>query len=695
MDQKGTSPQGWKIQSCVWKRWVRRKTTFGLFVTNNDTLTNFEHIRIRLFSTNSPPFEFGSNSLKEDGLGSGWIRKESTRKDGKKDRQFISPDGRQFRSLKKAKEYEEKLLLHKHRSSSTDLGKDDESLKQEDYSVASSSEQSVVDLFNSDGDESSVSSEESSDISVGKDINSKRHQRSSTRSMQDLVDSDSDNGGDSYSCSDSDDDDNNNSFQAKSKGGQIGKKLFDCVESAAAAASSNSNGIKQPSSLPSKRCYSGRLPSAEDDSGEKKQRTQQNQGDKLMTPEAKTSAFNPYAPPRTSVFVPEDKAANKYQKYTEKDLKDEVALKEMRILALQKELEDLQRVQSGETQAEATFGKEFARELSSSSQSGVVDTNKSNIQGELSAAKINVGAGVGAVSGGAVSSGAVIGGGDGGDNEAASTSGGGWSPQLIESIVASKSPSKKSTEVSPVFIEVTHPFIDKNTGMMASLVIFPNLGRRGWHFRSTPIVQSFEAFLKQGIEGNIPKVYSAFKETFIRCSVFGKNAYHRRRAKSIEIGVMPYPTTKLMTLLSFNPKGFSLDVHVNKVQDNFRRLFSDGRVPAIFHLDYLKDEAPGLYNGFMAGLYRNGELKHTPYDSENALLKDFKDDFELTFKNGFARTTKNIHLNKYFTDYDIKSFLLSIGYNSFDEVGESDRAYIYKNNNFPNWDEIEEEPISG
>jgi hypothetical protein len=629
--------------------------------------------------------------LKDDGLGSGWIKKESTRKDGKKDRQFISPDGKHFRSLKKAKEYEVKLLLHKHRSSSTDSGKDDESLKQEAYSVASSSEQSVVDLFNSDGDESSVSSEESSDISVGKDINSKRHQRNSTRSMQDLVDSDSDNGGDSYSCSDSDDDDNNNSFQAKSNGGQIGKKLFDCVESAAAAAS----GIEQPSSLPSKRGYSGRLPSAEDDSGEKKQKTQQNQGDKLMTPEAKTSAFNPYAPPRTSIFVPEEKAANKYQKYTEKDLKDEVALKEMRIYALQKELEDLQRVQSGETLAEATFGKEFARELSSSSQSGVVDTTKSNIQGELSATKINVGAGVGAVSGGAVSGGTAIGGGGGGDNEAASTSGGGWSPQLIESIVASKSPSKKSSEVSPVFIEVTHPFIDKNTGMMASLVIFPNLGRRGWHFRSTPIVQSFEAFLKQGIEGNIPNFYTAFKETFIRCTVFGKNAYHRRRAKSIEIGVMPYPTTKLMTLLSFNPKGFSLDVHVSKVQDNFRRLFSDGRVPAIFHLDYLKEEAPGLYNGFMAGLYRNGELKHTPYDSENALLKDFKDDFELTFKNGFARTTKNIHLNKYFTDYDIKSFLLSIGYNSFDEVGESDRAYIYKNNNFPNWDEIEDEPISG
>jgi len=639
--------------------------------------------------------------LKEVGLGSGWVKKESTRKDGKKDRQYISPDGRHFRSLKKAKEYEEKLLLHKHRSSSTDSGKDDESLKQDQdgyddkaYSVASSSEESVVDLFNS-GDESSVSSVESSDISVGKDINSKRHRRNSTRSMQDLVDSDSDNGGDSCSCSDSDDDDNNDSFQAKSKSGQIGKKLFDCVESAAAAASSNSNGIKQPSSLPSKRGYSGRLPSVENDAGEKKQKTQQSQGDKLMTPEARTSAFNPYAPPRTSleICVPEDKAAKKCQKYTEKDLKEEVALKEMRIYALQKELKDLQRAQRGETLAEAMFGKEFAREFSSSSQSGVVDTTKSNVQGELSTTKINVGDGVGAVSGGAVSGGAVSGG--GGDNEVASTSGGGWSPQLIESIVASKSPSKKSTEVSPVVIEVTHPFIDKNTGMLASLVIFPNLGRRGWHFRSTPIVQSFEAFLKQGIEGNVPKCYTAFKETFIRCSVFGKNVYHRRRAKSVEIGVMPYPTTKLMTLLSYNPKGFSLDVHVNKVQDNFRRLFSDGRVPAIFHLDYLKDEAPGLYNGFMAGLYRNGELKHTPYDSENALLKDFKDDFELTFKNGFARTTKNIHLNKYFTDYDIKSFLLSIGYNSFDEVGESDRAYIYKNNNFPNWDEIEEEPISG
>jgi len=641
-----------------------------------------------------------------DGLGSGWIKKESTRKDGKKDRQFISPDGRQFRSLKKAKEYEEKLLLYKHRSSSTDSGKDFESLKQDQdgyddkaYSVASSSEQSVVDLFNSDGDASSVSSEDSSDISVGKDINSKRRQRNSTRSMQDFVDSDSDNGGDSFSCSDSDDDGNNDSFQAKSKSGQIGMKLIDCVESAAAAASSNSIGIMQPSSLPSKRGYSGRLPSVENDAGEKKQKTQQNQGDKLMTPEAKTSAFNPYAPPRTSleIFVPEDKAAKKHQKYTEKDLKEEVALKEMRIYALQKELKDLQRVQSGETPAEAMFGKEFAREFSSSSQSGVVDTTKSNIQGELSTTKVNVGDGVGEVSGGA-----GIGG--GGDNEAASeaeaasTIGGvlqGWSPQLIESIVASKSPSKKSTEVSPAIIEVTHPFIDKNTGMMTSLVIFPNLGRRGWHFRSTPIVQSFEAFLKQGIEGNVPIVYTAFKETFIRCTVFGKNAYHRRRAKGNEIGVMPYPTTKLTTLLSFNPKGFSLDVHVNKVHDNFRRLFSDGRVPAIFHLDYLKDEAPGLYNGFMAGLYRNGELKHTPYDSENALLKDFKDDFELTFKNGFGRTTKNIHLNKYFTDYDIKSFLLSIGYNSFDEVGESDRAYIYRNNNFPNWDEIEEEPISG
>ena len=564
--------------------------------------------------------------------------------------------------MKRAKEYEEKLSLHRHRSSSgsIDSGRD-EPLEQEGSDdnaslVASSSEKSFVNLFDSDGDELSVSSKDSSDVSVGKGVKSKRHQRNFTRTVvtgEDLEDSDSDS--DNYSASDDD---------------------------------------VKPSSLPSKRAHSRHLPTSDNEADEKKQKVSQNQSDQLKTPEAKASAYSPYASrPRSLLekfeFDPKYTKVEAYQKFTPEQLVEQVLQKEMRIKAMQQELEDMERVKGkrGDTLAEQTF----AREFSSSSQSGVVDTINSNIQGESFTTKVGGG-----------DNGGDGGGGGGGENEAASASasGSGWSPQLIESIVASKSkpmsPSKKSTEVSPVSVEVTHPFIDKNTGMLTCLVIFPNLGRRGWHFRSTPIIHSFEAFLTQGMKGgNVPQVYAAFKETFIRTSIFGQNAYHRRRAKSIEIGTMPYPTTKMMTSLSYNPQGFSLDIHLSKVQDNFRRLFSDGRVPAFHHLDYLKDEAPGLYNGFMAGLYRNGELKHTPYDSEDALLKDFKDDFELTFNLGFGRTTKNIHLNKYFTDYDIKSFLLSIGYNSFNEVAEGDQAYIYKNGNFPNWDEIEKEPVSG
>lgn len=285
------------------------------------------------------------------------------------------------------------------------------------------------------------------------------------------------------------------------------------------------------------------------------------------------------------------------------------------------------------------------------------------------------------------SNGAIVSGSNG-SNE------GGWSSSILQMITESPSTSSSNSTRSPVTIEVTLPITDKKTNELVYIILFSNLGRKGWYFRGQPISAAFEKFFS-GSNGIPASVYSSFTETFIRGVSHGPNVYQRRKSKSNDNGSLPYPTTKLMAVLRLNKMGYGLEIYLKKFEDSIRRMMSNGIVPAHYLLELFRNDIPGLYNGFMSGAYRAGDKKNKAYASEAELKSDMKCDFEETFRNGFGRVTKDCHLDKFLCDYEIKAHLLSLGYNSFESVHDDEMSHIYRSGNFPAWNQIEQEPISG
>jgi len=272
----------------------------------------------------------------------------------------------------------------------------------------------------------------------------------------------------------------------------------------------------------------------------------------------------------------------------------------------------------------------------------------------------------------------------------------GW-PADIETFIKESPLRNKISSASPVSVEVSYPIRCKNTGFDAHLIVFTNLGRHGWHFRGKPISDCFDAYLNIGnnSNGQLPSVYTSFQDTFVRAVYYGPNVFARRKQKNNDNNSMAYPTTKIMTLMLTNPNGYGFDMEFNKFHDTMRRMMSKGTVAAYCHVDYLNREASGLMNGFLAGNFRNGAMKNKPYKNDNELKLDIKKDFEETFSKGFGKVNKYFHLDKHFCDYNIKAHLMSLGYNSFEDVNKNQQEYIYRNGNFPVWDDIVEEPISG
>ena len=117
------------------------------------------------------------------------------------------------------------------------------------------------------------------------------------------------------------------------------------------------------------------------------------------------------------------------------------------------------------------------------------------------------------------------------------------------------------------------------------------------------------------------------------------------------------------------------------------------RVPAHFLHEHIKCEIPILYTKFLAGSYRRDGHKNIPYNDESELKKYFDESLQRTFKNEF-RFVYDITLDKYLPDSGIKNFLISLGYNGFDEVREDERKNIYLSGNHPNWLKIEQEPLN-
>lgn len=245
-----------------------------------------------------------------------------------------------------------------------------------------------------------------------------------------------------------------------------------------------------------------------------------------------------------------------------------------------------------------------------------------------------------------------------------------------------------------ITVEVSSGFTNRNTGEMMYLLVI-NLGKEGWFIKAPVIIQCCETYFSEGSD-KPASVYIGWKDQFIRQIQYGPDKLHRRQLRPYEAaGTVPYPTTRLTTVLAVNPKGHGLPICLKKFEDVLKRMFSDGTYPAHFMFEYMVTNAVPLYNGFIQGKYRSPPNKGKPFQSDDELKESLKESFQTTFKRGFGRVEHGMKLDKFLPDIAIKSFLLSLGYTSFDDVSPDERANLYRSGNLPVWDAIVEEGISG
>ena len=257
-----------------------------------------------------------------------------------------------------------------------------------------------------------------------------------------------------------------------------------------------------------------------------------------------------------------------------------------------------------------------------------------------------------------------------------------------------KSPSSKNQQSGTVLTcEVSSSFTNITSGENVNAIILHG-GTEMWFVKHDVLNESASHLLSAPLGGKIASVFTSWITTFYRKNPCGPNELHRRTLPYNQTSERPvYPSTKLMTIMS-NPKsGFSVQTHVVYLQNQLRAMMMKSPVPAHFLNEHLKCEIPILYTKFKAGSYRRDGHKNTPYKDESELKKYFEEALKRTFKNEF-RIVYDIPLDKYLPDSGIKNFLLSLGYNGFDEVREEERKNIYHSGNFPDWSKIEQEPLS-
>jgi len=258
-----------------------------------------------------------------------------------------------------------------------------------------------------------------------------------------------------------------------------------------------------------------------------------------------------------------------------------------------------------------------------------------------------------------------------------------------------KSPSSKNQQNgSALTCEVSSTFTNKNTGENVNLIVLHGGGSETWFIKSEVLNEVARHLLAAPLGGNIASVFTSWSTTFYRAVPCGLNNIHRRTPQYNQTSDRPaYPSTKLITIMSNPPSGFTVKTHVVYFQNQLRAMMTKSRVPAHFLHEHIKCEIPILYTKFLAGSYRRDGHKNIPYNDESELKKYFDESLQRTFKNEF-RFVYDITLDKYLPDSGIKNFLISLGYNGFDEVKEDERKNIYLSGNYPNWLKIEQEPLN-
>ena len=243
-------------------------------------------------------------------------------------------------------------------------------------------------------------------------------------------------------------------------------------------------------------------------------------------------------------------------------------------------------------------------------------------------------------------------------------------------------------------LELTHGITDTVSGKKVYLAIVSNANEKLWWFKAEPTLNpSFALFFSA--KGPKPldapaSCYTSWVDSSIRARPYGENKVLRRGR--VVNGQLPYPRKYPVCEFETIPSGFPIDVVTKQFESYFRSMASDGSVMAAYFLNHLEESGSSLLNMFLDGKFRNGKSKNTPYKDTNELKQQLKQDIEDTFKNGFARIEYSNYFDKYFCDFTIQQFLMKLGYHAWDELNENERKLIYKNNLFPVWDEISEEP---
>lgn len=245
----------------------------------------------------------------------------------------------------------------------------------------------------------------------------------------------------------------------------------------------------------------------------------------------------------------------------------------------------------------------------------------------------------------------------------------------------------KSLKSNLLDVYVTGPFLNGKTGKSHYVVVF------GAFLKAWPLKDSFLRGYLKTLANKLNSVKNAkidtnhclsYTEINIRKHEFGNESLWRRLApKNGKIG----NTIKRMSFVvtvdtKLGKNGF---VIVKDAIDflSFSMKKRENNPVGVLLLDYLKDNAQGLYNHLM-----NGSV------SEDLAAEKLTNDIDAQFNGGYSITSNN-WLNHFMVDYDIIRILKDyVGYTSWSDVPTSERGYCYRGYNsktpLPDWN-IEEE----
>ena len=266
---------------------------------------------------------------------------------------------------------------------------------------------------------------------------------------------------------------------------------------------------------------------------------------------------------------------------------------------------------------------------------------------------------------------------------------GAWANVDVSSVTTGTlSPLKSS--LSPITVEVSCPITHNKSSKQVYLITFTEMGRRAWYLKGEHIRSILLTYWKHTSRAadTMPGWYECFTETFIKESNYSTDNILKRRSTGSN-----YPVTKLTTVLMVPTGSFPIETHLRKMENTMKLLMSDAEKPAYIALTVMEQNSNNLYNRFLEGKYRNRPNKNVSYKDRNELLQDIISDFQHTWKSGFDSVSYGVPLNKYLTDFGIKTHLQSIGYTSFDDVPENEKRNVFKDGNFPDWNEIIEDSI--